>query len=209
MTVQYDLKEQERVYATFAKFYDAIYLWLFALPHRRIAAAASAGGPKILEIGAGTGLVLRYYKRDREVIAADLSVAMLRKAQEKIGRLGLSHVSGIVAMDACNLGFPDTAFDVVSIPFMITLVPDPEKALDEAFRVLKPGGLIVIISRFGAEDGFQAQVEAAVAPLMKRIGLSSSFKVSRVASWTERRGDIAMRDVSRGLYFKMLTLQKH
>jgi len=208
MAVQYDLKEQERVYATFAKFYDAIYLWLFALSHRRIAAAASAGGPKILEIGAGTGLVLRYYSRDREVVAADLSVAMLRKAQEKVSRLGLSHVSGIVAMDACNLGFPDEAFDVVSIPFMITLVPDPEKALDEAFRVLKPGGTIVIISRFGAEDGLQAKIEEAIAPLMKRIGLSSSFKVSRVSNWAKARGDITMTSVDRGLYFKMLTLRK-
>ncbi len=208
MTIQYDAREQAKVYETFAKFYDYIYVWLFAAPHRRIAAAASAAGRRILEIGAGTGLVLRYYKADSEVIAADLSIHMLQKAQEKVRRQELRHVRGIVAMDACVMGFPDAAFDVVSVPFMITLVPDPEKALDEIARVLKPGGEIVIISRFGAEDGLQAKFEAAIAPLMKRLGLSSSFKVSRVANWAKAHGGVEMLGVRSGLYFKMIRLRK-
>jgi phosphatidylethanolamine/phosphatidyl-N-methylethanolamine N-methyltransferase len=208
MSVQYDSREQAQVYETFAKFYDYTYSWLFILPHRKIARAASSAGRSILEIGAGTGLVLRHYRPDGEVIAADLSIHMLRKAQEKVRRLGLAHVKGVTAMDACAMGFPDAAFDVVSVPFVITLVPDPEKALDEVARVLKPGGEIVIISRFGAEGGLQASVESAIAPLMKRLGLSSSFKVSRVADWAARRGDVTLTNVSAGLYFKMLRLTK-
>jgi phosphatidylethanolamine/phosphatidyl-N-methylethanolamine N-methyltransferase len=208
VAVQYDSREQAQVYATFAKFYDYIYYWLFAAPHRRVAAAASAAGQRILEIGAGTGLVLRYYRPDSEVVAADLSIHMLEKAQDKVRRLNLRHVMGVTAMDACAMGFADAAFDVVSVPFMITLVPDPEGALDEIARVLKPGGTIVIISRFGAEDGLQARAEAAIAPLMKRLGLSSSFKVSRVRNWAEKRGDVALVDVTAGIYFKMLRLRK-
>jgi phosphatidylethanolamine/phosphatidyl-N-methylethanolamine N-methyltransferase len=208
MSIQYDAREQARVYETFAKFYDYIYYWLFAASHRRVANAASAAGKHILEIGAGTGLVLRYYKPDSEVIAADLSIHMLRKAQDKVRRLGLAHVKGVTAMDACNMAFGDAVFDVVSVPFMITLVPDPEKALDEVARVLKPGGEIVIISRFGAEDGLQARFESFIAPLMKRLGLSSSFKVSRVENWAAQRGDVAFLGVTPGLYFKMARLRK-
>lgn len=208
MSIQYDAREQAQVYETFAKFYDFIYSWLFLLSHRKVARAASAAGKRILEIGAGTGLVLRHYRPDGEVIAADLSIHMLRKAQEKVQRLNLTHVKGVTAMDACAMGFPDAAFDVVSVPFVITLVPDPEKALDEIARVLKPGGEIVIISRFGAERGWQARFEAAIAPLMKRLGLSSSFKVSRVSDWAARRGDITLTQVSAGFYFKMLRLTK-
>jgi phosphatidylethanolamine/phosphatidyl-N-methylethanolamine N-methyltransferase len=208
MTVQYDAREQAQVYATFARFYDLIYSWLFILPHRKVARAASAAGRRILEIGAGTGLVLRHYRPDGEVVAADLSIHMLAKAQEKVRRLGLAHVRGVVAMDACAMGFPDEAFDVVSVPFVITLVPDPERALDEIQRVLKPGGEIVVISRFGAERGLQERIEAAIAPLMKRLGLSSSFKVSRVAAWAQGRGDVTLTQVDHGLYFKMIRLTK-
>jgi phosphatidylethanolamine/phosphatidyl-N-methylethanolamine N-methyltransferase len=208
MAVQYDAKEQARVYETFAKFYDSIYSWLFLLSHRRVARAATAAGRRILEIGAGTGLVLRHYGRDREVVAADLSIHMLRKAREKVARLNLAHVRGVVAMDACAMGFPDETFDVVAAPFVITLVPDPEKALDEIARVLRPGGTIIIISRFGAEDGAQARLEERVAPLMRRLGLSSAFKVSRVSRWATQRGDIVLQAVENGLYFKMLHLRK-
>ena len=208
MSVQYDAREQAQVYETFAKFYDSIYSWLFLLSHRRVARAASAAGRRILEIGVGTGLVLRHYDRSSDVTAADLSIHMLRKAQEKIARLKLSNVRGVAAMDAGAMGFPDGAFDVVSVPFVITLVPDPERALDEIARVLRPGGAIVIISRFGAEEGAQAKLEAAIAPLMKRLGLSSAFKVSRVAAWAAKRGDITLETVEPRLYFKMLTLRK-
>jgi phosphatidylethanolamine/phosphatidyl-N-methylethanolamine N-methyltransferase len=206
--VQYDLKEQERIYERWARVYDKVYLRLLAASHRKVAEAASAAGRRILEVGVGTGLVLRYYAHDREVIGADLSLPMLRKAAEKVTDFGLSQVRGLVAMDACRLGFADESFDVVSVPFVLTLVPDPEGALDEMARVLKPGGEIVIVSRFGAEKGMQEKLEAGLAPLMKKVGWSSSFKVSRVANWAAKRGDVEMGVVEPGLYFTLVRLKK-
>jgi phosphatidylethanolamine/phosphatidyl-N-methylethanolamine N-methyltransferase len=208
MALTYDLKEQEKVYQNWAKFYDKIYLKLLGASQRKVAEAASASGPRILEVGVGTGLVLRYYAANTEVIGADLSVPMLKKAQEKVEDLKLTHVKGLVAMDACKLAFPDACFDAVSVPFVITLVPDPEGALDEIARVLKPGGTIAIVSRFGAESGPQAAFEAMIAPLMKKVGWSSSFKVSRVSNWAQKRGDVELLDVKPGLYFKLLRLKK-
>jgi phosphatidylethanolamine/phosphatidyl-N-methylethanolamine N-methyltransferase len=208
MAIQYDLKQQERVYERWANFYDMLYLKMLAASQRRVAEAASAAGPRILEIGVGTGLVLRYYAANTEVIGADLSLPMLRKAAEKVHDLSLHQVKGVVAMDACRLGFADASFDAVSVPFVITLVPDPEGALDEVARVLKPGGTIAIVSRFGAEGGLQAGFEAMIAPLMKRVGWSSSFKVSRVTNWAAKRGDVELIEVKAGLYFKLLRLRK-
>lgn len=208
MAIQYDLKEQERIYERWARVYDRVYLRMLSASHRIVAEAASRAGRRILEVGVGTGLVLRYYAADREVIGADLSLPMLKKAQEKVRDLGLAQVRGLVAMDACRLGFSDAAFDVVSVPFVITLVPDPEGALDEVCRVLRPGGEICIISRFGAEKGVQAGIEAALAPLMKKVGWSSAFKVSRVEAWSRRRGDVALLEVRPGLYFTLVRLKK-
>jgi phosphatidylethanolamine/phosphatidyl-N-methylethanolamine N-methyltransferase len=208
MAILYDLKEQEKVYQTWAKYYDKLYLKLLGASQRKVAEAASAAGPRILEVGVGTGLVLRYYDAKTEVVGADLSVPMLRKAQEKVRDLDLKQVRGLVAMDACNLGFPDASFDAVSVPFVITLVPNPEGALDEIVRVLKPGGTIAIVSRFGAESGPQAAFESMIAPLMKKVGWSSSFKVSRVTNWAKKRGDVNLVDVQNGLYFKLVRLKK-
>jgi phosphatidylethanolamine/phosphatidyl-N-methylethanolamine N-methyltransferase len=208
MAILYDLKEQEKVYQTWAKFYDKIYLKLLGASQRKVAEAATQSGPRILEVGVGTGLVLRYYGADTEVVGADLSVPMLRKAQEKVRDLSLNQVRGVVAMDACNLGFPDACFDAVSVPFVITLVPNPEEALDEIARVLKPGGTIAIVSRFGAEGGPQAAFETMIAPLMKKVGWSSSFKVSRVTDWARKHGGVEFVDVQPGLYFKLVRLKK-
>ncbi|MGL5138460.1 MAG: class I SAM-dependent methyltransferase [Beijerinckiaceae bacterium] len=208
MAVQYDLKEQERVYQRWARVYDKVYLRVLAASHKKVAKAASAAGCRILEVGVGTGLVLRHYTRDREVIGIDLSLPMLQKATEKVSALRLSHVRGLAAMDACHLGFADASFDVVSVPFVLTLVPDPEGALDEMARVLKPGGHIVIVSRFGAEKGAQEKLEAGLAPLMKKVGLSSSFKVSRVANWAAAKGGFEMLGVEPGFYFTLVRLRK-
>ena len=145
MSVTYDLAGQKKAYAKWAAFYDYVYLQLLADSQRKLAAAASACGPEILEVGVGTGLVLRYYPRTVRVVGVDLSEPMLQKAVEKVAGQRLSQVRGLAAMDACRLGFPDQRFDAVAFPFVITLVPDPEGALNEAARVLKPDGFLLVI----------------------------------------------------------------
>ena len=47
-------------------------------------------------------------------------------------------------MDVCRLGYADASFDAVVAQFLITLVPDPEAALSEFLRVVRPGGEIVL-----------------------------------------------------------------
>lgn len=211
MAVKYDLEGQQKAYAKWASFYDKVYVKLLADAQRRLAAAASAAGPSILEVGVGTGLVLRYYATGTRVIGVDLSEAMLGKAREKVLGEGLSHVAGVACMDACRLGHPDASFDAVTFPFVITLVPDPEGALDEAMRVLKPGGELVIASKLGDDTGLVPRIEDAVAPLAKKVGWSSDFKLSRLSRWAERRGDVRIEEV-RGVFpagfFRLVRMRK-
>ena len=211
MAVEESLDGQRRAYARWAPFYDNVYNRFLSDAHRRTAAAAAAFGPDILEVGVGTGLVLPYYPPGSRVIGVDLSEPMLRRAASKVRGEPLRHVQFVAAMDACRLGFPNARFDGVAVPFVITLVPDPERALDEALRVLKPGGAIAIASKLGEDKGLQARAEEAIDPVMKRLGWSAAFKVSRIAAWARARGNVEVLSVEPLFpagFFKLMRLRK-
>ncbi len=196
MAVQYDLEGQKRAYAKWAPIYDSVYEKLLADAQRKAAQAAARCGPNILEVGVGTGLVLPYYPKGCHVTGIDLSFQMLRKAVEKKHRRHLTQVSLLAAMDACALGFKDETFDAITVPFVITLVPDPEGALDEMRRVLKPGGEIILASKLGANEGAAMRFEQALAPLVKKVGWSIAFKSGRFASWAARHPDMEVLEIS-------------
>lgn len=211
MSVQYDLEGQKKAYETWAKFYDKVYVKFLADGQKKAAAAAAACGPDILEVGVGTGLVLRYYPAGTRVVGIDLSVHMLAKAREKVVAQGLTQVRGLAAMDACRLGLPDESFDAVAVPFVITLVPDPEGALSEMRRVLKPGGEIIVASKMGAEEGLLMKIDAALAPVVKKVGWSTDFKVSRLEKWARSTPDMAVtrvEDIFPAPFFKMIRIKK-
>jgi phosphatidylethanolamine/phosphatidyl-N-methylethanolamine N-methyltransferase len=175
-------------YAKWAPIYDAIYSRLLRPAQSRAAAAALACGREILEVGVGTGLSLGDYPAGSSVIGIDLSKDMLDRAARKIADNDLQAIRGLAVMDACRLGFADASFDAVACQFVITLVPDPEAALDEFRRVLRPGGEIVLANHFGMESGPIAAIEHAVAPLVRRMGWSSEFKLQRIRQWADGAG---------------------
>ena len=86
----------------------------------------------------------------------DFSVEMVAKAKERLSDGAFPHVKDLAVMDAHALGFPDASFDCVVAQFVITLVSDPERVLDECARVLRPGGQIVLVNHLyvdGADLG--------------------------------------------------------
>lgn len=115
----------------------------FGLTHswRRATAVAVAAkkGEKILDLAAGTGTSsLAFAKSGATVIPCDFSLGMLREGNKRSPELNFS------AGDALSLPFADETFDAVTISFGIRNVNDVDKALQEMFRVTKPGGRLVI-----------------------------------------------------------------
>ncbi len=126
-------------------------------------------GERVLEIGVGTGLLLPLYPRTVEVIGVDLSEGMLEEARDRINELGLRHAS-VCRMDASALQFPDGAFDAVLAPYVMSVVTDPRRVLDEMKRVCRPGGRIVIVNHFLSRNPVKASLEKVLTPLSVHVG---------------------------------------
>jgi phosphatidylethanolamine/phosphatidyl-N-methylethanolamine N-methyltransferase len=87
-------------------------------------------------------------------------------------------------MDAENLEFPDDSFDVVMAQYVVTAVPNPEKALDEFARVLRPGGELIILTRVSADAGMRRFIEQRLQPVVRPLGFrTAEFAWSRYAQW--------------------------
>jgi SAM-dependent methyltransferase len=104
-----------------------------------------AVGPaaRLLEIGVGTGrIALPLHRRGREIVGVDLSLPMLDRFRAKAAAAGLPPPA-VLRADAGRLPFRDACVDAVLEVHVLHLVPDWELALEEARRVLAPGGTLL------------------------------------------------------------------
>ncbi len=105
-------------------------------------------GQALLDVAGGTGdISFRFLKRASGANATvlDLTESMLVEGRKRAETVGISGQLEWVVGDAMALPFEDDSFDVYTISFGIRNVTDPQKALSEAYRVLKPGGRIIVL----------------------------------------------------------------
>jgi phosphatidylethanolamine/phosphatidyl-N-methylethanolamine N-methyltransferase len=175
-----------RSYRRWAPVYDIVFGKLFAGPRAEAAEAARRVGGRVLEVGVGTGIALASYKSPLRVVGIDVSRDMLARARKRVTALGLDNVEELVEMDAQRLAFDDASFDVVMAQYVVNTVPDPDSALDEFARVLRPGGEIILVNRIGAESGPRRAVERGLQPIVERLGWRSEFPFARFEAWLAR-----------------------
>jgi phosphatidylethanolamine/phosphatidyl-N-methylethanolamine N-methyltransferase len=173
----------EQVYARWAPIYDLIFGAIFEPGRRAVVAASERLGGRILEVGVGTGISLPYYSDRCRVVGIDLSEQMLRKARRRVIEGRLQNVEQLAVMNAERLDFASDSFDAVVAQCVINTVPNPEAALDEFARVLKPAGEIVLFNRVGAEAGARRVFEQLFEPIAKRLGWHSDFPWERFGRW--------------------------
>ena len=173
-------------YGRWAPVYDLVFGPVFRRGRRAAVDAAEQIGGRILEVGVGTGLSLDYYGKSSRIVGIDISAPMLDKARERVKRLQLNNVESMTVMDAESLMFPPGSFDVVVAQFVVTAVPNPENALDEFVRVVRPGGEIILTSRIGAETGLRGTVERWLMPLTSQLGWRTEFPWARYEQWTRQ-----------------------
>lgn len=204
-------EQQREIYRRWAPIYDRVFSRILQRAHRRLAQAAGRHGGDVLEIGVGTGLGLPHYPLACQISGIDVSEDMLERAQARTMRHALPNVARLHVMDAHRLEFPTAAFDVVTLPFVLTLVEAPEVVLRECARVVRPEGLILIASRISRGGPLQTGIERALQPLARRCGLSAAFHLSRIERWCEaerlaRREEVENLDMVG--FFKLVALRR-
>jgi ubiquinone/menaquinone biosynthesis C-methylase UbiE len=147
-----------------------------------LAMAAPAPGERVLDVACGTGMITfeaaRAVGPDGRVFGIDLSAQMVDAARLRASKKQLPSNTEFARMDAESLALPDASFDLALCALGLMYVPDPERALGEMRRVLRPGGRMVVAvwgerSHCGWADVFpivDAEVASEVCPLFFRLG---------------------------------------
>ena len=120
-------------------------------PNRKAYAGAAAraaelvpAGGRVLDCAAGTGAFsLAAAKRAGSVLCTDRSEAMLDRARRKAAKMGSTNI-GFAQRDVTALPDPDGAFDAVIAANVLHLLPEPEIAVRELWRVTAPGGRLIL-----------------------------------------------------------------
>jgi S-adenosylmethionine-diacylgycerolhomoserine-N-methlytransferase len=105
-----------------------------------------------VDIGGGTGSNLEFFGKNlnhwSKVVVLDLCPSLVKTAQKRVDEHGWSSFVDVVQGDACDFkcpGLPPAgSVDVVTFSYALSMIPDWNKALQNAFRLLKPGGHIAV-----------------------------------------------------------------
>ena len=182
--LDFDREAVEQAYDRWAPVYDLVFGGVFSKGRDAAIQATNKIGGRVLEVGVGTGISLPLYSPNVRIFGTDISEAMLNKAKQKVAEARLKNIEGLAVMDAEKLEFPDDSFDVVMAQYVVTAVPNPEAALDEFARVVRPGGELIILTRVSADDGMRRVIERSLQPVVTRLGFrTADFSWSRYTKW--------------------------
>jgi ubiquinone/menaquinone biosynthesis C-methylase UbiE len=153
----------------FARIYDAVLApteWMGVRDQRRRLMDGLSG--RVVEIGAGTGLNVPLYPATaHDVHAIEPDRHMLEKLRSKAS--GSSTRLYLYRANAHHLPFAGGVFDVAIVTFALCTIPDPERALDEAHRVVREGGVLRFLEHVRSEKNRTAGWQDRAAPLWGRI----------------------------------------
>ena len=163
------MRSETRGHPIFAALYDLIQRPAekkFLRSHRAYLTGNAAG--RVLDIGAGTGINFAYYPAEAEVIGIEPDPYMLRRAQARADRLGRQ--VKLLAESAEQLPFPDGAFNTAVATLVFCTIAEPERALGELRRVLRPGGQLRFLEHVRAKTPGWQRFQDFMTPVWRRIG---------------------------------------
>lgn len=176
-------------------------------------AVGARPGQRVLDLAAGTGTSSEpYADAGVSVVACDFSLGMLKVGKRR--RPDIDFVAG----DATNLPFADESFDAATISFGLRNVNEPQKALEEMYRVTKPGGTLVI-AEFSSpvvpvwRTMYTEYLMRALPPIARKVASNPDayvYLAESIRAWPDQDGlaawisdsgwqDVAYRNLTGGI----------
>ena len=185
------LDSVKAAYRRYASIYDALFGPVLQ-PGRRavIGALGLRPGERVLEVGVGTGLSLPLYPHDVIVTGIDVSLPMLQKARARLAHLELENVDALLEMDAQVMSFPDASFDKVVAMYVVSVVEDPARLLDELHRVCKPDGEIFIVNHVRSEHPLLGAFEKGLSRFSDKLGWRPDFEMRQILDGSQSVDDL-------------------
>jgi ubiquinone/menaquinone biosynthesis C-methylase UbiE len=162
-------------------------------------------GARVLIAGAGTGLDLPHLPADVRVTAVDVTPAMLTRLRRRAARLHRD--VEVRVMDMRELQFADATFDAVVLHLVLAVMPHPARGLQEAERVVRPGGRISIFDKFLRDEESPSLARRAVNVVAKLLFSDLNRRLGPLVAQTSL---VVERDeaVAFGGWYRSVTLQK-
>jgi demethylmenaquinone methyltransferase/2-methoxy-6-polyprenyl-1,4-benzoquinol methylase len=182
-------RESFRIFDRIAGIYDlindVISLGLQRFWRRQMIQVLPKGDAlNIIDLATGTAdvpLTLIKEKKVCSVLGVDLSQNMLQVGRKKIEKAGLESRISLQVGDAMSLACESSFYDAVTISFGIRNMPDPDRCLQECFRVLKQGGRAIVLE-FGQPRNrvmlllFQIYMKIFVTPIGALMGHATAYR---------------------------------
>lgn len=187
-------------YNKFSFFYPCVDLFLSGQKKHLFKEINKLPCGQLLEIGVGHGKHLHLYKK-HQVTGIDTSQAMLQTALKyKKENTQLLHMNGE------NLHFADATFDYVVLSHVMAVVAQPDKVLEESYRVLKPGGQVFILNHFTPNNSLR-HLDSAFQRVGKLFHFRSLFYISNLKALHKFT---LLKEINVGQlsYFKLLIYAK-
>ncbi|HTN94234.1 MAG TPA: methyltransferase domain-containing protein [Gallionella sp.] len=158
---------------------------------------------RVLLSGIGTGLDLPLLPKLHRYTALDFNAAMLERAKPRGTGLQIEWVMG----DSMALPFADEHFDHVVLHLILAVVPHPAHCLNEAARVLKPGGTVIILDKF-LRPKQTALLRRALNPLSRRVATRMDIVFEEILQMTPSLRLVSDMPLLAAGWFRGIVLQK-
>lgn len=117
---------------------------------------------RVLELGVGTGANLAHYDENVELVGIEPDPHMLRRARQRAEELGRE--VELIQAGAEALPFPDDGFEAAVVTWVFCTIPDPEAAIRELRRVLRPGATVHYVEHVASPLGAVRAVQGLIDP---------------------------------------------